>query len=244
MPKRKKVSISRLIHYNFTMLYILNRLIYLTTIFFNSTYRYRYIGNEHLIELNQKKQNFILSIWHQTLLPGILAQTGHPFIVIISKSKDAEVVAYTCTKLGHLCVRGSSKRNGVNKNGQEAKQGMIDKLKEGYPGAVTVDGPKGPCFKVKPGIVDMALQSKSVIVPYTIHPEKFWQFNSWDKFKLPKPFSTIYVIYGKPFEVDENRFDQEVKRLEEVMINEMENSYKRITSCKTPGIYNWWKKIT
>lgn len=225
------------------MLNILNRLIYATTKLLNSTYRYKYVGNEYLQDLENKKQNFILAIWHQTLLPGILAQTGRPFIVIISKSKDAEVVAYTCTKLGHLCVRGSSKKNGVNKNGKEAKEGMIEKLKEGFPGAITVDGPKGPCFKVKPGIIDMAIQSKSVIVPYTIHPERFWQFNSWDKFKLPKPFSTIFVIYGRPLTVNSDKFDDSVMQLENSLTDEMNAALKTIASCKSINSHNWWKKI-
>jgi lysophospholipid acyltransferase (LPLAT)-like uncharacterized protein len=146
-----------------------------------------------------------LAIWHQNLLPGILAQTGNPHIVIISKSRDADPVAYACKKLGHMIVRGSSKRGDVDKGGKLAKEKMIDFLKKGLPGAVTVDGPKGPAFEVKPGIIDMAKKANVPIIPYAIGLSSFWEFKSWDKFRLPKPFSKILISYANAIEVhDEN----------------------------------------
>ena len=221
---------------------ILNILIYSLVRLLNSTYRYYYEGNEVLLDLKKNKQNFILAIWHQNLLPGILAQTGHSHIVIISKSKDAEVVSYTCKKLGHQVVRGSSKKNGVHKNGKEAKEMMIETLKKGYPGAVTVDGPKGPRLIVKPGIIDMAKESSSTIVPYTVTPKTYWQFKSWDLFRLPKPFSEILVTYGQPVFVDNDKstFESDRLKLENSLINEKDSAEKKVTSCKNYSSHNWW----
>ena len=92
---------------------ILSRLIFILLRLLNFTYRYRYHQNDFTGSPTNK--NYILAIWHQNLLPGILAQTGNPHIVIISKSRDADPVAYACKKLGHMIVRGSSKRGDVDK---------------------------------------------------------------------------------------------------------------------------------
>jgi lysophospholipid acyltransferase (LPLAT)-like uncharacterized protein len=167
------------------------------------TYRYRFVGIENLEKATQMNpgRGYLLGIWHQNLFQGILAQTGLKYVVIVSRSKDANPVAYTCTSLGHIVTRGSSKKGNVDKGGKAAKNEMISVLQQGYPGAVTIDGPKGPAKEVKPGIIDMAKKSGSPIVPYIPVPEKYWSFNSWDKFRLPKPFSKIVVYYGSPIMV-------------------------------------------
>ena len=43
-----------------------------------------------------------------------------------------------------------------DKGGKEAKDEMIEMLRTGLPGALTVDGPRGPAHVVKPGIIEMA----------------------------------------------------------------------------------------
>ena len=55
-------------------------------------------------------------------------------------------------------------------------------------------------------IIDMAKKAKALIVPYAITLSSFWEFNSWDKFRMPKPFSKILISYGDPIDVsDENK---------------------------------------
>lgn len=151
---------------------------------------------------------YLLAIWHQNLFGGILAQTGRRHTVIVSRSRDGDPVAYLCSRLGHAVVRGSSRKRGIDKGGKEAKDEMIDFLKAGLPGAVTVDGPSGPAHVVKPGIIEMARQSGAPIVPYFPMPARYWRFKSWDAFRLPKPFSRIDIHYGAPVHVPaDTRFE-------------------------------------
>lgn len=215
------------------MLKLLSVLIYGVVRFFHITYRYRYVGCEHLRVLADQKQNFILGIWHRYLFGGILAQSGLPHIVIVSKSKDAAPVAYVCKKFGHFVVRGSSKKGVVDKGGALAKAEMIHFLKEGRPGAVTVDGPKGPAFKVKPGIIDMARLSSSVIVPYTVVSNSYWQFKSWDQFQLPKPFAQCIVAYGKPLTVATDVVDFSAYQIE------LEESLNALTVSANAALLKW-----
>lgn len=223
---------------------IISFFIYLLTRVFHATYRYRFENNHILQELKNKNQNFILAIWHQNLFAGILAQTGLKHIVIVSKSSDAQPVAYTCTNLGHLVVRGSSRKGNVDKNGQAAKEEMIECLKAGYPGAVTIDGPKGPAKKAKPGIIDMARKSKAVIVPYIVCPQDYWQFNSWDHFRLPKPFTKILIAYGEPVLVnaESESFDDDLVNLEKAINLQSDKTEKSLSSWETFSPKNWWQK--
>lgn len=208
------------------MKWLLTKCMYLLARFFHFTYRYRFVGIENLEKARTLGPNgsYILGIWHQNLFAGILAQTGLEHVVIASKSKDSEAVSYTLNKLGHVVLRGSSKRNGVDKGGKAAKDQMIEVLKSGKPGSLTVDGPKGPAQIVKPGIIDMAKKTGAPLIPYIPVPEKYWSFNSWDKFRLPKPFSKIIVYYGEPLMVDgeatEDDFDKYRDQFKDCLIKE------------------------
>lgn len=216
--------------------------IYLITRLLHMSYRYRFYNNKALQILKSENQNFIFAIWHQNLFAGILAQTGLRHIVIVSRSNDAEPVAFTCQQLGHLVVRGSSRRGSVDKNGQAAKAEMIKCLLAGHPGAVTVDGPKGPALKVKPGIIDMAKKANVVLVPYMTEPENYWQFNSWDKFRLPKPFSKILVSYGEPIRVGDNQdsYEDDLLKLEEALNLLTLKSREHLRNWEKYSHLNWW----
>ena len=180
---------------------LLSRLIYLLAKCLEISYRFRFIGHENIYRVQQESphNNYIFALWHQNLFASILAQKKNPHAVMVSRSKDAEPINFTLNKFSHVTARGSStNKAGVNKGGKLAKKEIIELLKSGLPGAITVDGPKGPAKEVKPGIIDMAKQSGHGIIPYAAIPKSYWQFNSWDKIRLPKPFSQIIVIYGKP----------------------------------------------
>ncbi|HUR42054.1 MAG TPA: lysophospholipid acyltransferase family protein [Verrucomicrobiae bacterium] len=178
-------------------------LVYSLVRLLHATYRFQFHGVEHVERARALgRGSYVFAIWHRNLFAGILAQTGTPHTVIVSRSADGDVVAFLCKRLGHLAVRGSSRKQGRDKGGKEAKDQMIDQLKAGSPGAVTVDGPSGPPDVVKPGIIEMARRAEVPVVPYATVPARYWTFNSWDRFRLPKPFSKIDVYYGAPHGVD------------------------------------------
>ena len=181
------------------ILALISRIIYLITKVFDLTYRYRFSGIQNIKDVQSSgHQAYVLGIWHQNLLPGILAQKTNKYACIVSRSKDANPVVFTLLKMNHFVRRGSSRKDHRDKGGRQAKEQIIDILKLGIPSAITIDGPKGPCHEVKPGIIDIAKKSGRPIVPYTVIANNYWSFNSWDKFRLPKPFSKIIVHYGKP----------------------------------------------
>ncbi|MEA1949274.1 MAG: lysophospholipid acyltransferase family protein, partial [Thermodesulfobacteriota bacterium] len=137
--------------------------------------------------------------------------------IMISQSRDGEIVGRMCKHNGWNAVRGSS-----SKDGREALKKMITNLKEAKLAAHIVDGPRGPSGKVKPGVIRLAHATDAVIVPVSVSAEKAWYFNSWDKFLLPKPFAKVRLGFGKMIKFDmvkdEKSFEKQRKQLEDIML--------------------------
>lgn len=196
------------------------------------TYRFEYLNREvvdNVLKTSPHK-NYLFSLWHQNLIGAIMSEIGNTHAVVVSPSRDGELVAKTCEWLGHATARGSSSRGGGS-----ALKRMIKLLRQGVPGAITVDGPKGPSKEPKPGIFELAYLTQTPIIPLTVIPKSTWVFKkSWDQFRLPKPFSKLYVHYGKPLTIDKSakkdHFSQAILDLKQ----QMEQSESQINSLLTP----------
>ena len=187
--------------------------------FFHLSFRYKFSGLENLetAKKNSPSSSYVLGIWHQNLFAGITAQIGTTYCVIVSPSKDGELVAVTCQKFGNIPVRGSSSRGG-----KKAMAEMIDKVKEGYPAAITVDGPKGPAHSPKRGIIEVAKQTGAPIIPYVVYPVSHWTFEkAWDKFRLPKLFCKVMIHYCEPIFVPEDCTIESYEKYSEALKNEL-----------------------
>ena len=74
----------------------------------------------------------------------------------------------------------------------------------------------------KHGVIRLAHAANAVIVPFSVSAEKAWVFNSWDKFLLPKPFSKVFLRFGKMIKFDRVKdkeiFEKQRMQLEEIML--------------------------
>lgn len=134
----------------------------------------------------------VYAFWHRDLVIGTLQRSGERIAVMVSLSLDGELIAGPIQELGYIPVRGSSSRNG-----SEALKTMLRLSKEIDIG-ITPDGPKGPIGTIHPGIFQLALLGKIPIVAIAFDIDKEWIFNSWDRFRFPKPFSKVTAIYSDP----------------------------------------------
>lgn len=163
---------------------------------------------------NLPKEPFIVAFWHgELLMEPFLYQKirgDHPIAVMISEHFDGELIARTIGYFGFEAIRGSSKKGGAKVLIQALKR-----LKAGSDVAITPDGPRGPRHSVAPGIAILSQKSDAYIVPFSYSASKYWQLRSWDRFIIPKPFSTLHFRVGEPFKLagmDEERARREVKR--------------------------------
>jgi len=145
----------------------------------------------------------IASIWHNRLALAIRGwdwwakrHPGARLAALISASRDGALFARTFSYFGVKPVRGSSSRRGP-----QALLELVSALEDNFNVAITPDGPRGPKYKVQPGIISLAQVSGIPIVPVGVHIAKKKQLRSWDQFQVPLPFSRCDIVLGKPINV-------------------------------------------
>lgn len=115
--------------------------------------------------------------------------------LLSSTSSDGEIQAGILKRFGYEIVRGSFRRKGVG-----GIIGLRNKVLEGFNIGLAVDGPQGPCWAVKDGIIFIAQKLGLYIVPITSGSSPSYTFkNAWDKYQIPYPFSKGIIIFGEPY---------------------------------------------
>lgn len=141
----------------------------------------------------------VFAFWHRTLLVCAHRFRNKGIAILISQSFDGELIARTVEHLGFLPVRGSSSRGGAS-----GLRNMAQAYRDGHRCAFTADGPRGPSMVAKPGPVQLAqLVGATWIGAYYALPDRAWQLNSWDRFLIPKPFSTVTFSWPAHTPVDQ-----------------------------------------
>ncbi|MCV4784755.1 hypothetical protein OFM36_35525, partial [Escherichia coli] len=62
--------------------------------------------------------------------------------------------------------------------------------------AFTVDGPRGPRYRVKPGPILLAKKSGRPIIPLSFEYKRRIEAGSWDKMQIPLPFSRVKAYFA------------------------------------------------
>lgn len=176
-------------------LYFLVRLIYATN---KKVYHHPKLKDD---------EAYVFVMWHGDLLSqpfNYRALRGKRVVKgMISLNKDGEILSRVFSLLGIEALRGSS-----SKGAAKVLISTIKEIKSGTDIAITPDGPRGPRFSVANGVVAIAQKSGSNIVVLNSKPSKYWQFKSWDKFVLPKPFGKIDFYMSEPYNINDLQMDE------------------------------------
>lgn len=162
------------------------------------------LGEENIRSFWKKGEAVIISTWHDQLLMMINVYHGPGARILISQSKDGELIARTMKKFGQGTVRGSSSRGG-----REAFRELVSLAKMPYDLGITPDGPKGPRHKVKPGVVQLARVTGRPIIPFAFVCSHGHRFKSWDHFLLPYPRGRAVYRVGKPLFAQQNESQED-----------------------------------
>lgn len=194
----------------------------LVTLYFQFKRHFYYCKN-----INYPKNQCIFALWHAHQC-GLYALDGREnTTVMISNSNDGEIIAQAGAAMGLNVVRGSH-----NRKGAAATLELINAIKSGQNGALTIDGPRGPKHKVKKGIIDIARITGVPIVPMSWYsPSKFFlKFNTWDEFCFPLNCIKMKAIYGEPIYIPQNTNDDELEKYRLQVENELKNLYKKLVT--------------
>ncbi len=163
----------------------------------------------------------IYALWHNRIfvVPGAWRKAfgrTRRAVVLTSASHDGAMLARAVGVFGIGAVRGSSSRRGV-----AALVAMRKALRQGSDVCVTPDGPRGPRYRLQPGLVKLAETSTAPVVPVHVEFGAAWRLKSWDRFHVPKPFSRVRVVFDRalavPAALSEDDFEGWRARIEEVL---------------------------
>jgi|MDSW01.2.fsa_nt_gb lysophospholipid acyltransferase (LPLAT)-like uncharacterized protein len=147
----------------------------------------------------EQKQPFVLALLHAHMITGILGKNPHS-VVMASRSDDGDLIAPSIWCAGMRPVRGSSRKKGQSKGGEQALAEMSRLLEEeAYNPVLTVDGPRGPRNFVHRGVATLAFKHQCPVIPLTpLASRTKILHKTWDRTHIPMPLSTINMHWGEP----------------------------------------------
>lgn len=144
---------------------------------------------------------YVILFWHGklALMPFAFKhyrQKDKKAYVIISYHKDGEQIAKIIKLFSLNTVRGST-----SKGASSALRAAFKVLEQNDDIILTPDGPKGPYHSISDGSIVLAQKKGLKIRILNYEASRFWEFKSWDKMILPKPFSKITYSLSEPLDI-------------------------------------------
>jgi len=168
------------------------------------------ISREEGAQETLEQRPLIGSFWHACIIPATYMCRNLGVRVMSSNSYDGEYMGRIIRKFGFVAVKGSSSRNAVR-----ALLGLRRALEDGWTVAFTLDGPRGPRYKVKPGPVALARSAGVPLTMFHMAVDRAWVLNTWDRLMIPKPFSRVLMRFGKLIPVPRDATDEDIERYQQ-----------------------------
>ena len=187
------------------------------------TMRYRWDDRSGFFEHPPAGQA-IYAAWHNRLALCMTEYYGYPrrrnqsagLAALVSASNDGAFLAAILECFGVQPVRGSSSRRG-----SQALLELTSWAERGYDLAITPDGPRGPCYVVQEGVVQLAQVTGLPVVPASYHLSRKIRLKSWDRFQIPLPFTRCEMVFGKTVRVPREASDDEREALRKQLEQEL-----------------------
>ncbi len=142
--------------------------------------------------ISKRDEPVAIILWHNRLFLAAEIvrryRQGRRAYALVSASRDGAWLHAFFATIGLNTVRGSS-----NQLGREAASALVGVLRAGHDVGITPDGPRGPCYDLKPGglIVARRAQVPLLLIGATFTSAR--RLKSWDRFYLPRPFSRVHL---------------------------------------------------
>ena len=154
----------------------------------------------------------IFALWHNSALIHVQcvgrARLTRKMVVLTSASRDGAALASFVEVFGFGAVRGSSSRRA-----RAALVGSLRALKGGMSLGITPDGPRGPRYVVQPGVIKLAQLSGVPIIVARSRCSHEWHLKTWDRFRIPVPFSRVVFTIEEGIEVPRESTDAEQEEM-------------------------------
>jgi lysophospholipid acyltransferase (LPLAT)-like uncharacterized protein len=161
---------------------------------------------------------FIVAHWHGDELALLHIVKRYRLVTLASPSKDGRIMATMLRLLGARVCTGSSSRGGA-----AGLRGLIRLVREGHNCSFAVDGPRGPIYKLKPGVLEASRLLDCPIYYASVTCDRAYHLHrSWNRAFLPKPFARLQIEWRGPMQAlsraEDPRDPQVLCRLEDLML--------------------------
>jgi lysophospholipid acyltransferase (LPLAT)-like uncharacterized protein len=169
------------------------------------TVRIDTVGGEPLQARWAGGERAIVAFWHNRLLMLPLIADGQPTCILVSQHRDGEIATTLLGAWGVSTVRGSATRGAVR-----GFLRLVDAYRRGQNVVVVPDGPRGPRYVAKPGVVYLAKALGSPIYPVAFAANRAARLGSWDGLVIPLPFARVRIQFGEPLQVPRDASAQQL----------------------------------
>lgn len=144
-----------------------------------------------------KENKCILMFWHNRtiILPFIISPVTPELIFTgltkISDSGDLlTVLLHSFPNIKTIRCHQNSSYKSINEIIQTMETG-------GEVTVITPDGSRGPKYCFKQGSAFIALKTQAHVIPLDWESSRYWELRTWDRLRIPKPFSYIKISFKK-----------------------------------------------
>ena len=169
-------------------------------------------------EQHSKGTSMLGAIWHQDVILLPFTFRNYNVVTMVSKSDQGEIMALVARRMGFIPVRGGS-----SMGGGKALSEVIDYVrshKKIFFG-ITVDGSRGPKYKVKKGIIVVAKESGAPIYPAKAWAKRKVLLPTWDNTLIPLPFNEFVFFQGKAVHVPPDATQETIEAKREELEDEL-----------------------
>ena len=161
--------------------------------------------NEEIIEKELiKKKSLIVLIWHHQLMGSTFSWKFQPKLRPIATShRDGQLCTLVQKKFGlDPLLRKKDNPTFLIKNISKAVQ-------NGDCIYITPDAPHGPPKEINTSIYKLCQKFNLNIAILSFHTNRYFRINSWDKLKIPLPFSKGIYLWGNEI-IQSKEFKNEI----------------------------------
>ena len=194
---------------------------------FNDINSYIFEKEQSALDLENLKP-VIYAFWHNRQSFLLYPYRNHKkMCVLVSLSKDGEYIARALPKFNKVAARGSTTHGGA-----VAFRGLLKNAQLGYSLAITPDGPRGPIYEAKQGVLSLSIKTGLPVIPVGVYSTHKFAVHSWDRFQILLPFGKCGIVYGKPMFLSEgDKTDENCQELTKRM-TEVSNRAKELCEGK------------
>ena len=164
-------------------------------------------------------RTWLYSLWHDEIMIPLAARSRTGIAEVAALASRHQDGSYLVEFMRHMRIRGV--RGSRNHGGDQALRELLRVLSCAHV-FITPDGPRGPKHELKDGIVFLASQTGTPIVPCASYARRCWTIKgSWTDLSIPKPFARTCYYLGTPITVPPNLTREQLAEWREVVQAEM-----------------------